>query len=140
MQQAKKLTVENVKRKDLIEKALSLPSGWFVEVYVEDDGRVVFSSAETGNTYTNDTRKIGTLESMSIDEVEGMHVREDGKIEIDVDTLGESGERNVQKGEFYDRVEILSRKEAVEMIDDIAGNESWDVDDLASKILQSARK
>src|SRR5690606_10879164 len=82
MQQVKKLNVENVNRKDLIEKALSLPSGWFVEVYVEDDGEVVFSSPLTGNTWTDDPRKVGTLESMSIGDVEGMYLRDDGSVEI----------------------------------------------------------
>jgi hypothetical protein len=130
----KKLTVENVTLRDLIEKALSLPSGWFVEVYVEDDGRVVFSCPLTGDTRTDDQHKVGTLESMSIDDIEGMKLRSDGKVEIDVDILGASGERKVQDGEFYDKVEILTYDEAIDLIDDIASDEEWDLNGLISEI------
>lgn len=134
MQQVKKLTVENVSRKDLLEKAFSLPSGWFVEVYVEDDGRVVFSSPMTGNAWTDDPHKVGKIEAMSIGDVEGMYLRGDGKVEIDIDQLGESGLRKVRKGEYYDRAEILSKTDAIDMIDDIAGNEEWDVNGLLSEV------
>jgi len=134
MQQAKKLTVENVTRKDLLEKAFSLPSGWFVEVYVQDDGRVIFSSPMTGNTWTDDPHKVGKIEAMSIGDVEGMYLRDDGKVEIDVTQLGESGQRKVQKGEHYDRVEVLTKAEALDLIDDIAGNEEWDVNGLISEV------
>lgn len=134
MQQAKKLTVENVERVDLLAKAFSLPAGWFVEVYVEDDGKVVFSSPLTGNTWTDDPRKVGKIEAMTIGDVEGMYLRNDGSVEVDVEQLGESGKRKIQKGENYDRVEILTKAEALDLIDDIAGNDEWDVNGLVSEI------
>ena len=85
----------------IVKKCLALPNGFEAEVCWKD-GKLSFSEPLTGNTWTEDPTKIGRIESMSIDDFEGFHVREDGQVEIE--------------DEYYDNIEIISREEAIERI------------------------
>lgn len=124
MQQAKKLTVENVRMTDLVKEALSIPDGFHVEVYVEN-GKVSFSEPLTTNSWTDSKYNVGTIHSMSIGDVDGFYERESGKVEIE-DESGKS------KGEHYDNVIIVSRKEAIERIAE--NNEYGDMVNLLERI------
>src|SRR4030042_2817726 len=92
----------------IVKKCLALPNGFEAEVCWKD-GKLSFSEPLTGNTWTEDPTKIGRIESMSIDDFEGFHVREDGQVEIE-------DEDSKVKGEYYDNIEIISREEAIERI------------------------
>lgn len=131
MQHAKIVT-----RKDLIEKAFSLPYETKVEVYVKDDGRVEFSSSMEQSTYTRDPSKVGTIDALSFNDLPGFYSISKNEIEINTSTLGTSGKRAVQKGIFYKTVEILTFNQAIDLIDDIAKDENWDIEILALHILQ----
>ena len=115
----KKLTVDNIDIEDLIEEALSICDGFYEAVFLLDNGEVVFSGQETPSTEIDSMYKIGTLGSMCLSEYQGIQHREDGKYELDVIQLGESGIRPVVEGEYYDKAEILTYKEAFDLAVDI---------------------
>ena len=101
----------------LIKKALSLPDDTHVEVSYRN-GRISFSGVLYGNNWTTNTKTIGNLKSMSYDDVSGFHLRQDGRVEID------GGD---EEGEYYDDCEIVSRKEALERLFQVAQDEEWEM-------------
>lgn len=107
--------VNELKIFDLLKEAFSIPDGWKEEVYVED-GYVTFSSHMTLNTHTGIDANtplpeyVGDLESLDFSDFEGFYEREDGQVEFDFDGIG------AVKGEYYDKVLIVPRDEAIDMI------------------------
>jgi len=99
-----------------VKEALRLPAGWTAEVYRSKRGKLSFSSPMTHNTFTKDPAVIGRIEALSIGDVDGFFLRSDGKVEI------AGGDK---KGEFYEECEIVSRREAIQRITQIADDNDW---------------
>ena len=101
-----------------VQKAITLPQGFKSEVYKNRRGKISFSSPLTSSTWTNDPDKIGEIQSLSIGDVEGFYERSDGKVE-------EYNPYSNTKGEFYDHCDIISRREAINRITQVAEDDDW---------------
>ena len=121
-----KIKVEDITVKDLVKEALNIPYGWHEEIYVEN-GEVVFSAPLTQNSWVGKTdcpneqldSFIADLHSISVNDFEGLKKRDDGQIELAMESENDdyNGSEKI-KGEYYDLVQIVSQEEAEDIISD----------------------
>lgn len=121
-----KIKVDELTELDLIKEAFSIPYGWHEEVYVEN-GEVEFSTHLTKNTWIGKAdcpseqldSYVGDLHSLSVNDFEGLKKRDDGQIELAMESENDdyNGSEKI-KGEYYDLVQIISIEEAEDIIID----------------------
>lgn len=136
------IKTEEIAIGDLVREMLNLPQGWHEEVYVEN-GEVVFSTPLTQNSWVGKSDSpseqldsyVGNINSLD-DLPEGLYKRKDGKYELDM-TNGENDlyndEDKIVEGEYYEKAEILSEDDAIDIIADNFESDS-ELSELLEKI------
>lgn len=129
------IKVEEITIQTLVTKALEIPNGWHIEVYVEN-GKVLFSEMLTSSTWVGkeDSPRehlnsyIGDLHSLTWGEIEGFYQRKDGKIELDNPYDGDA------EGEYYSKVTIYTVEEAISVLAEYLDNDASEVAQLIAAI------
>ena len=138
----KEFKSEEITLEDLVKEMLEIPDGFHEEVFIEN-GKVVFSAPLTQNTWIGKDdcpsehldSYIGSIESISVGDIEGLYQRKDGKYERkaedETDTYNFDGK--VVSGEFYEQAEIIS-------IDDVISIIAKELDYPASQTIELIKK
>ena len=120
-----KIKAEEITIEDLVREMINLPQGWHEEVYVEN-GEVIFSEPLTQNSWVGKSNcpseqlnsYIGSIESLSIGDFQGLYKREDGTYEREADGVEDvyNIDGKVITGEYYEKAEIISTDDVISII------------------------
>jgi hypothetical protein len=128
------IKIEEITITDLVREMINLPQGWHEEVYVEN-GEVVFSAPLTQNSWVGKSDApseqldscIGKINSLD-DLPEDMHKRKDGQYELDMGDSHDNSLYNdydkIVEGEFFQKAEILSEDDVINILADVYTEDS----------------
>jgi len=111
----------------LIKESLEIPNGFHEEVYYnKETNELTFSSPLTNNNWTNDPDKIGTIESLDINDLEGFYQINDEFVEIDDNCNETDINFSIEDYErFYSNSSIESYNDVMDRIIEIADIDQW---------------